>query len=223
MDNAQQQLGRAGRQSDDTLQDNEHSCKAECCRGKISIMTKLLRKYRFELWHCRPQLWLAQPTRPRLQPANHRRRPGTLLRHTWRIGIPQGQKSSYFHPEWRISPQNPRNSVVAAADLSEARSSSGSISSLLRWKDRRKTAVSQQQYLDKVDRLLISWVTNHLGFSSVFTVCILYSPNLGAAGRRGNKRFYKWILSKYSFLSPGRGSAELIIFKCNVAIFASEL
>ena len=129
-------------------------------------MTKLLRKYRFELWHCRPQLWLAQPTRPRLQPANHRRRPGTLLRHTWRIGIPQGQKSSYFHPEWRISPQNPRNSVVAAARLSETRSSSGSISSLLRWKDRRKTAVSQQQYLDKVDRLLISWVTNHLGFSS---------------------------------------------------------
>ena len=89
--------------------------------------------------------------------------------------------------------------------------------------DRRKTADSQQQYLDKVDRLLISWVTNHLGFSSVFTVCILYSPNLGAAGRRGNKRFYKWILSKYSFLSPGRSSAELIIFKCNVAIFASEL
>ena len=32
--------------------------------------------------------------------------------------------------------------------------------------DRRKTADSQQQYLDKVDRLLISWVTNHLGFSS---------------------------------------------------------
>lgn len=104
-----------------------------------------------------------------------------------------------------------------------ARSSWGSISISPAMEDRRKTADSPQQYLDKVDRLLISWVTNHLGFSSCLPSVFCIPPNLGAAGRRGNKRFYKWILSKYSFLSPGCGSARLIIFKCNVAIFASEL
>ena len=90
--------------------------------------------------------------------------------------------------------------------------------------DRRKTADSQQQSLDKVDRLLISWVTNHLGFSSclpsVFCIPPTWALRAAAVIRDFINGFYQNIPS---YPRDGLGSAELIIFKCNVAIFASEL
>ena len=80
-----------------------------------------------------------------------------------------------------------------------ARSSWGSISISPAMEDRRKTADSPQQYLDKVDRLLISWVTNHLGFSSclpsVFSIPPTWALRAAAVIRDFINGFYQNIPS----------------------------